>query len=101
MGAAWMLRLITPLRHRPRIMVSWLPRKLGQRLKTPSLKDEVEALHQERVHLDPLGEGQLAQLIVNGRRQIDGLLDCRRLCGGRSEALAAARQARNRASPRR
>jgi hypothetical protein len=27
----------------------------------PYLEDEVEALHQERVHLDPLGEGQLAQ----------------------------------------
>jgi hypothetical protein len=27
----------------------------------PCLEDEVEALRQERVHLDPLGEGQLAQ----------------------------------------
>ena len=40
---------------------------------------QVQALHQERVHLDPLGEGQFTQLVVDGRRQIDGLLDRRRL----------------------
>jgi len=34
------------------------------------------------MHLDPLGEGQFAQLVVNGRREVDGLLNRRRLAAG-------------------
>jgi hypothetical protein len=44
------------------------PRKLGQWFQASIFKDEVEAFHQQRVHLNSLGEGELAQLVVDGRR---------------------------------
>jgi hypothetical protein len=69
-------------------MASWHPRKLGQWFQAPSPEDGVVALHQERVHLDPLGEGQLSQLVVNGWRQVDGLLDRRRLSARRGRRVA-------------
>ena len=59
-------------------MASWHPRKLGQWFQAPRSEHKVEPLHQERVHLDPLGEGQLAQLVMDGRRKVDGLRDRRR-----------------------
>jgi hypothetical protein len=64
-------------------MASWAPRKLGQWFQAPSSEDEVETLHQYGVHLHPFLECQLAQLVVNGQRQVDGLLDRPRLSAGR------------------
>jgi len=55
------------------------------------LEDEVEAFHQERVHLDPLGEGELAQLIVNGGREVHGLLDRRGPAAARAKRASRRR----------
>ena len=47
------------------------------------------------MHLDPLGEGELAQLVVDGRRQVDSLLD-RRLRGPKGGTGSAAGPSRRR-----
>jgi hypothetical protein len=47
------------------------PRKLGKWFQAPRAEYEIQPLHQDRVHLDPLGESQLAQLVVNGWRSLN------------------------------
>jgi hypothetical protein len=47
-------------------MASWDPRELVQWFEAPRPEDEVQALHQDRVHLDPLGEGQLGAQAIAG-----------------------------------
>lgn len=56
-------------------MVSWFACEVGDRLQAPAAKHQVQTFHENGVHFDALGEGQLAQLVVHGGRQIDGLLN--------------------------
>ena len=51
-------------------MASAFPRKVGERLQAARAEHAVEPFHDEGVHLHPFGKRQLAELIVNGGRQI-------------------------------
>ena len=58
-------------------MVSAFTRELFNRLQAARPKHRVQPLHDEGVHFHPFRERQFAQLVVNGWRQIDGLLNGR------------------------
>jgi hypothetical protein len=50
-------------------MASWHPRKLVQWFQAAGPEDEVEPFHQDRVHLDPFGEGQRRAVALTADRR--------------------------------
>ena len=56
-------------------MVSAFTRKVGDRFHAARPEHRVQPLHNQRVHFGALRKGQFAQLVVNGGRQIDRLLN--------------------------
>lgn len=63
---------------------SWI--ETAERLYAAFAEHGVELFHHQGAHLHPFRESQLAQLVVNGGRQIDGLLDGSFLEGGAGAA---------------
>ena len=73
-------------------MASAFPRKVGERLQAARAEHAVEPFHDEGVHLHPFGKRQLAELIVNGGRQIRPSVGSSRCAGAQRPSERARRR---------